>query len=273
MRSINPNSPRDERSVTASSVGGASVPREGGERETGPRPRSATIPSVAQELVIYTDESDKHGAFNANFYGGAAVWSRDLNEVEHRLESKKTELNMFREAKWQRVTSQYVNKYISLVDEIFDLAAEGKLRFRIMFTQTRYVPLGLDSYQREHEYQILYYQFVKHAFGLQYAADLNGPFRVRLYLDDLPDTKEKNAAFKGYVSSLSAYPPFRRRGIEFPLDQIAEVSSKEHVILQALDIALGAMQFRLNHKHLEKRGCPEVRGTSVTVDCHAASPL
>lgn len=34
--------------------------------------------------------------------------------------------------------------------------------------------------------------------------------------------------------------------------QIAEVNSKDHVLMQCLDVVLGAMAFRLNNKHLAK---------------------
>ncbi len=32
-------------------------------------------------------------------------------------------------------------------------------------------------------------------------------------------------------------------------ENIADVNSKDHVILQAIDVVLGAIQFRLNDKH------------------------
>ncbi len=43
-------------------------------------------------------------------------------------------------------------------------------------------------------------------------------------------------------------------------DQIADVDSKNHVILQGLDIILGSMNFRLNDKHLEKPPNSKRRG-------------
>lgn len=43
-------------------------------------------------------------------------------------------------------------------------------------------------------------------------------------------------------------------------DQIAEIDSHEHVLLQCLDVVLGAMQFRLNDKHLEKPDDQRCRG-------------
>lgn len=206
---------------------------------------------MARELVIYTDESDKSGKYYANFYGGVALWSYHLAEVRSRLEAIKHAHNLFGELKWQKVTGPYLEKYRAFVDEFFDLIAEGKARVRIMFTQNYRAPASLDAYQREHAYHILYYQFIKHAFGLEHASDRGNQLVVRLYLDRLPDTHEKNSRFKGYLHALENSPSFRSALIRLPEDQMAEVASHEHVALQALDVVLGAMQFRLNDKHLE----------------------
>jgi hypothetical protein len=205
-----------------------------------------------REIVIYTDESEKDGKYFGNFYGGAAVCSKHLNEVIGRLKAAKDAQGLTRELKWQKVTPLYLEKYIAFVQEYFTLANEGKVRTRIMFTHNYRVATNLNSYQRQNEYHLLYYQFLKHAFGLQYAGNDFADTKIRLYLDKLPDNKERNSAFKGYVHGLEAYRPFRRARIRLPVDQMAEVDSSEHVILQGLDVVLGSMQFRLNDKHLQK---------------------
>lgn len=207
---------------------------------------------MSRELVLYCDESDISGRHFANFYGGALVESRHLREVIERLDAKKVELNFHGEVKWQKITENYAQKYIDFVSETFALMAEEKLRVRVMFTQNYYSAHRLTSDQRENGFFLLYYQFVKHAFGLQFAGKPDVVTGVRIYFDKLPDTAEKCAAFKGYVSGLSKNQGFRNAGIEIRQDQIAEVDSKDHVVLQALDIVLGAIQFRLNDKHLDK---------------------
>ena len=215
---------------------------------------------VARELVIYADESEKDGTHYGNFYGGVAVWSSDLNESIRRLSQLKANLNLNSEMKWQKVTPLYLDRYCQFVDEFFNLMDEGKVRTRIMFTHKYQVPTNLGRYHRQNEYHILYYQVLKHAFGLEHAHDGVTPLRVRLYLDKLPDTDARNAAFKGYVRGLEHHPPFRAKRIRFPEDQMAEVYSKNHVLLQGLDVVLGAIQFRLNDKHLAKADGAELRG-------------
>ena len=121
-----------------------------------------------------------------------------------------------------------------------------------MFTQNRFIPTGLSSEQRQTEYHRLYYQFLKHAFGLRYSNDGRSPVNVRVNLDQMPENRERNAQFKAFVVGLNKFSQFRAAGIRFRPDQIAEVVSHDHVLLQCLDVVLGAMAFRLNDKHKAK---------------------
>jgi hypothetical protein len=169
-------------------------------------------------------------------------------------------LHFHDEVKWQKISTAYAGKYIALIDEVFDLAAEGKLKLRMMFTQNYFAPGRLSVQQREMGFFLLYYQFVKHAIGLGHAGTAGHRTRLRLLFDDLPDTLEKRAAFKGYIAALVHSPEFRRANIELTPESIAEVDSKQHVLLQCADVVLGAIQFRLNDKHKEKPPGSRTRG-------------
>ena len=214
---------------------------------------------MSRELSIYCDESDVTGAHYGNFYGGILVESAHLAEVIERLERKKAELNLHGEVKWQKITQPYATKYMALMDSLFELAGEGKVKLRIMFTQKAYLPPEPVRRQADEAFLKLYYQFVKHAFGLQHAGN-GSETKVRLYFDWLPDTAERCAAFKGYVGGLNSSREFRAARIHIQKDQIAEVDSKQHVLLQCLDIVLGSMPFKLNNKHKEKPEGSRVRG-------------
>lgn len=160
----------------------------------------------------------------------------------------------------KKISEAYADRYIDFIRNTFSLIGEGKLKFRVMFTQNYFAAARLTREQREQTFFMLYYQFVKHAFGLGYAGINGSPTGIRIYFDKLPDTHEKCAAFKGYVLGLNKNPHFANSGIFIREDQLAEVDSKEHVIMQSLDVVLGAMQFRLNDKHLEKPEGQRVRG-------------
>ncbi|HBX38315.1 MAG TPA: hypothetical protein DEG76_13945 [Pseudohongiella sp.] len=212
------------------------------------------------EYIIYCDESDADGQFYGNFYGGMLVRSPDLEQTVELLESKKAELNLQRELKWQRVTGNYLDKYLEFSALLFDLIAKDKLKARVMFTQNIHRTGPYDEYRREYKYFLLYYQFIKHAFGLRYAPAAEKIARVRVYLDKMPDTREKVESFKDHIESLNKNAAIQRNRIMFQKEQIAEIDSKDHVLAQSLDIILGAMQFRLNDKHLEKPKGQRFRG-------------
>ena len=147
---------------------------------------------MAREFLIYCDESDSTGKYYSDFYGGVLVQSKDLDYVKSEISKKKEELNLHGEVKWQKVTSNYLDKYIQLMDLYFLLTQEGRLKTRIMFTQNCHIPQGLGKYHYEHKYFLLYYQFIKHAFGLRYANTTTKHLDLRLYFDKLPDTNEKS---------------------------------------------------------------------------------
>ena len=213
-----------------------------------------------RELVIYCDESDISGKHFGNFYGGLLVEAARQQAVENRLKARCTALRLNDEVKWQKISTAYADKYIALMDELFDLVAEGDVKLRIMFTQNYFAPRRLSPEQGEDGFFILYNQFIKHAFGLRYAGIAGQRTAVRLMFDELPDTLEKRARFKAYLAALDRSPEFRRSGIDLDAGDIAEIDSKRHILLQCVDVVLGAIQFRLNDKHKEKPEGSRKRG-------------
>lgn len=206
-----------------------------------------------RQYVLYCDESAKSGAHYSNFYGGVLLDASDRQAVELALLSKKQELNLFGELKWTKVTENYLDKYIEFIELFFDFVESSKIKVRIMFTHNYHRARGLSEQQLEDRYFILYYQLIKHAFGLCYCNPSGvDEVGVSVLLDDLPDTKEKVEIFRHHISNISTTDLFRGRKILFPYHDVAPVKSHEHNILQGLDIVLGSIQFRLNDQHLAK---------------------
>ena len=204
---------------------------------------------MTQRYIIYCDESDIRGAFYSHFYGGALVEASKQQSIEAELQALKDQLHIFNgEMKWQRITEPYKEKYIEFVNAVFDVIDRGDMKIRIMFTQNRWVPY-LAEYQYENEYFLLYHQFIKHAFGLRYCTADQGPASAAVLLDDVPHNAAKLHAFKSYLSSLSDYPIWKSAGFSIAYEDITDVNSKDHNILQALDVILGGIQSRLNEKH------------------------
>lgn len=198
------------------------------------------------QYVIYADESDAKGLYFSNFYGGVLVRSTDLQAVTGAIQAAKAANNLFKEVKWQKVTELYLDKYIALMNVFFDLVREERVKVRIMFTQNAQVAVGLSPRHHRDKYHILYYQFIKHAFGLKYSEI---PATVRVYLDTMPCSREQSLEFSRYLVGLNQTRDFRDAGIVIDANQVAEVRSHDHDLMQCLDVVLGAIQFRLNDKH------------------------
>lgn len=151
------------------------------------------------------------------------------------------------EIKWQKVNEFHFEKYVLIVDELFDLAKEGKLKIRIFFRHNQYTASRLSSNERKADYQMLYYQFIKFAFGLPYAGqgELDS---MTLFLDEIPLRRSERDEFISHISNLANDSFLKRKGLKIAEDGIVEVNSKQHLPLQFMDVILGAMCFKLNEK-------------------------
>jgi hypothetical protein len=206
---------------------------------------------MALEYIFFCDESDRRGKFYSNFYGGVRVSSAVLEQTSGKLQAKAKELGLNGEIKWQKVDASNTERYGKMMDDFFTEIANGRLFVRIMFTKNVFIPVGLSREQQTEEYFILYYQFLKHAFGLAQMPDHGYAPRVRIYLDEMGDTKEKIAKFRGYVAGLGRINTRSAHGFLVSEQDITEVRSHDHILMQCLDVVLGAICFRLNDKHKE----------------------
>lgn len=213
-----------------------------------------------KEFVIYCDESSSKERHFSDFYGGALIGSDDIDHVRAVLAAAKAERNLHGELKWTKITENYEEKYIEIVDVFFDLIERGLVKIRIMFTQNMFASSGVRSGETDNKYFMLYYQFIKHAFGLLYATGPDNPVSVRIYLDKLPDKKSKVEEFRDYLVLMPRTADYRASGIKIERQNIAEVNSHEHDILQCLDVILGSINFRLNDKHKDKPEGQRLRG-------------
>lgn len=210
--------------------------------------------------LIYCDESDDKGPFYSNFYGGALVRDSDRQRIEGILSTAKGAWSGH-EFKWTKIGPNNEACYISFVQAIFKLVTDRDLKLRMMFTQNINQPHKTAEHDEENRYFILYYHFLKHAFGLQHCNDANDQqVIISVLLDDVPKTRAQFDNFKNFLCGLTNYPLFFNSRVAIPKPEIASVDSRNHVILQAVDVVLGAMQFRLNDKHLEIPAGARVRG-------------
>ena len=85
-------------------------------------------------IHIWLDESDKHGTYYSNFYGGILIQSQHRKEVLRRMEAIKREINIIDEIKWQKVNAYHYEKYMRLIDELFEMGKAGLLKISSLQT-------------------------------------------------------------------------------------------------------------------------------------------
>lgn len=209
---------------------------------------------MGKGFYIFCDESVKKDRLYSNFYGGVLLEKKDFESINNALISKKNELLMEdTELKWSNINAYRMSEYCDMIDVFFEFISQGLLKVRIMFSDNRFLARNLTDIHRDNEYHLLYYQFVKHAFGFKHLTS-DEEIDLELFFDWLPDKTEKNEKFKKFIWGLQFLPDFADTNLKIKKDSIYEVDSKKHIILQCLDIVLGAMAFRLNKHH---RDIPE----------------
>jgi len=147
-----------------------------------------------------------------------------------------------------------------MITEFFDVMRDGDVRMRVMFRENESILRNQSRASRDDAYFKLYYQFIKHGFGLAHVPPREEGTRLRLFFDQFPHTREKVTQFKGFLGGLPEGAQLRHVGLHLSPDHITEVDSSEHVLIQCVDMVLGAMAFRLNDMHLVKPEGKRTRG-------------
>lgn len=217
--------------------------------------KSSTFASKfdSEMYYIWTDESDATGKYYANFYGGILIKSEHYEEVLSRLSVVVKEQGLEQEEiKWQKVNEYTEERYKKIINVLFTLMGEGKVKMRMFFRHRQFEAVGLTNEQRRKEYPMLYYQFIKNDFGLIHSNPTGKEVRVRLLIDDMPLKGPAREEFLKAIYHLNELKSFQKANIVIKDGDVAEVNSKRHLPLQVMDLVLGSMCFRLNDKHKER---------------------
>ncbi|NCN84281.1 MAG: DUF3800 domain-containing protein [Sphingomonadales bacterium] len=206
---------------------------------------------MGKRIIVYCDESAKKGKHFSNFYGATILMSEHLYEIQKRLNDITYDMGLNDEIKWNNISVGNSDRYLQFVDEVFDLIEEGRMRMRIMFTHNYMRPLGLTKEHRRDAYFILYYQFLKHGLGLRYYNRQSGDRELEIICDQFPTTGNQVENFKRHIVEHNERA-LGRAGITIKPQLIGEAKSHAHIILQATDVILGSMNFRLNDLHKAK---------------------
>jgi len=205
-----------------------------------------------REFILIADESTQKGPLYSNFFGGLLISSDRVEPVSSALAEEKLRLNLRNEVKWNKTSLNYLGKYCHLMSLFFKYVRSGDVKVRITFTPNSRLPLDLSRYHRDHKFNLLYYQFIRHAFDFQYCDLGTAQISLQIFLDTLSGSMQKKHEFAQFLYGLNTVKELSFPGGRFliPDDGIGEINSRESDLLQCLDVVLGAMQFRLNQGHL-----------------------
>lgn len=214
---------------------------------------------MTRKLVVYCDESAKRGPHFSNFYGASIIRSEHIFEVENSISNIIAENGITCEIKWNNISPSTFERFITIIDKYFDFVESGVIKFRCLFTQNVWVPVGLSADQMRNAYFLLYYQFVKNGLGLPYYNGEWGERELQLIFDQFPRNRNQISDFKKFLSRLNPRT-LRPNFLSLSPQDIGEAKSHNHVILQCTDVVLGSMNFRLNDFHLAKEPGKTRRG-------------
>lgn len=191
--------------------------------------------------VIICDESSRYGRYYSYFYGGAMLLESKYEKISNILDDYKAKFG-FHEIKRTKITTENYKDYVEVLDLFFTFVKSGDIKVRVMFSpndELKQIPKKEDF-----SFMKFYYTFIVNAFNIFYAKT---DIRLRLIFDDLPETKEQCKHFKESLMgkiNLNMKPNTNRAWVNY--DHIEEVDSKNHVILQCVDVVIGLVDFYLN---------------------------
>ena len=194
-----------------------------------------------EKYIIVCDESTKKGKRYSYFFGGALLRESEYEKITQifKLFIEQAQLG---EAKRTKITQLNYKSYIDLMDLFFTYVKAGKINARVMLTNNNdldRIPNSLDE-----TYCKFYYLFIRYAFSLFYAKK---DIQIRLALDDLPETKESCKNLKEHlVKNLKRVDFFDCNKVVLQAQDIEEVDSRKHPILQCVDVLIGIVDFALN---------------------------
>jgi hypothetical protein len=205
--------------------------------------------------IAYADEAWTHDPENRfwRFYGGALLRAAERERIERELNGLKATLGLEGEMKWTQVRPFNWERVAVVLDRFLDFVDERKIKLRYMWLDQAFQdPDALSTYHIEYGYYILYYFFLVFGLGLPWHDDPDGLVSIEYFLDTLPDQPEKREAFRRFLLRAHNFKRFDKQS-RFRIVSVGDVDSKKHVILQCVDVIIGAVGFRLNHQHKAKK--------------------
>ena len=188
------------------------------------------------------DESSKKGKRFSYFYGGAMLKENKYDKIASILNDYKAKFGL-NELKRTKINDRNYKSYMDVLELFFTFVKSGDIKVRIMFSPNEQLQTDIPHSQNE-TYTKFYHTFIINSFNIFYAQK---DYSLRLIFDDLPETKEQCLKFKtSLIKSIKRNKKPKTNKVFLKKQDIAEVDSKKHVILQCVDVIVGLTDFFLN---------------------------
>lgn len=194
------------------------------------------------KYTIVCDESTRKGKYFSYFYGGAIIKESKYQKLSEILCNFKNNFGL-NELKRTKITEVNYKYYIEVLDLFFTFVRSGDIKVRIMFSPNdqliTHIPHNLN------ETFIKFYEvFIKDAFSIFYARE---DLSLRLIFDDLPETKVQCCKFKEHlIKKINTNNKPYANKVFIKSEDIEEVDSKKHIILQCVDVIVGLVDYFIN---------------------------
>ncbi len=196
---------------------------------------------LTDKYIIVADESTKKGKNYSYFYGGAILLEAEYEFISSVIEDFKSKLGL-NEIKRTKITEKNYKDYIKVLKFFFAFVKSGYIKIRIMFSPNNQL---MNIPKKENvTFTKFYFAFIFNAFSIFYA---NRNIRLRLIFDDLPETKSQCEEFKKCIKAKAKFnQKLNSNKVYINKQQIEEVDSKKHPILQCVDVITGTIDYYLN---------------------------
>jgi hypothetical protein len=210
---------------------------------------------MSRNYEICADEAWTHGGTPLNrywcFFGGIFGLESDLSKLEAALERIVQKHHHKIEVKWGNISKQSEPVYIELIDEFFSHLATKDIKCRQLFLDRMhvYVPARNETKKSALDTQYrVYYQFLKHHFGLKYLPRAQDSFDTVFIRLDEHSSQQHKAELKAFAEKLPQF--LARTDLHF---HVSFVESKMHMRMQICDLIMGAAGSHGNKMHLKRR--------------------
>lgn len=210
---------------------------------------------------IYADEAWTHGGQPLNrywcFHGGIFGTQESLDRLDTSLLGVVKKHGVCGEVKWSNLNAGNYTCYVEWVDCLIDNIQNNDIKYRQLFLDRSYVwvPKHGEEPLREIDVQFkIYYQFLKHAFGIKYIPADEGGQGIKLFIRLDNHSSQKN---KDQLVRFAEILPRTLARPDLSISVTFHNSSKARR-LQICDLIMGAAGSYGNKMH--KKRAPGKRG-------------